>query len=588
MRKVFIDCGAHCGESILEAKKRFDDIEIISFEANSNLSRLLQDKFKDDDKISIENKAVWIEDSTLDFYISLDWSDGSSIYKEKISGGINENVKIQVPCFDLSSFIKNNFNEDDYIILKLDIEGAEYEVLNKIIEDGTYKIINEFHGEFHPNKVNLDNVKKIQHKIHSFFTENNVPFYEWEMVGNHEKAIDRKHWKDEFDIAEITFVIPARNNLEFLKVCYNSLKKLKGDHHILILDDASSDGTSEWLDSLNDEKLKCYKNSGPKRIGIVGMFDNGIAMAQTDIIMAFHADMVAAPNLDIEILKHLSRGKVVCATRLEPPIHPDHPSKVLIDLGSEVEDFDYNKFVNYCQNDYKSKVDGNITRGMFAPWCIYKDDFLKIGGHDNLFAPQSREDSDLFYRFYLNGYKLFQTWTGLVYHFTSRGSRFNKVSGGDTGVDSLEWQNTNYKNERNFFRKWGTDVLLQQYLEPIVYPNYDISIICKYCKKDILNYLEPLCDVIYQDCSDQDVYSYICDEQERTLYPLSDRIKKIQEYKYHQVSIYIDARKFDQNDYNYLRNLSAHITSNNLLGHYKVGNLIIIIDDIQDFQSKNK
>ena len=63
---------------------------------------------------------------------------------------------------------------------------------------------------------------------------------------------------------------------------------------------------------------------------------------------------------------------------------------------------------------------------MFAPWCMYKSDFLAVGGHDELFAPQSREDSDLFYRFYLNGYKLIQTWEGLVYLFTSRGSRFNK------------------------------------------------------------------------------------------------------------------------------------------------------------------
>ena len=32
MKKIFLDCGAHCGESILEAKKRYgNDIKIISF-----------------------------------------------------------------------------------------------------------------------------------------------------------------------------------------------------------------------------------------------------------------------------------------------------------------------------------------------------------------------------------------------------------------------------------------------------------------------------------------------------------------------------------------------------------------------------
>ena len=126
---------------------------------------------------------------------------------------------------------------------------------------------------------------------------------------------------------KITFVIPARNNLELLKVAYDSIKKLNTSHFILILDDASIDGTSEWIESLDDEFVLTYKNEGPERIGIVGMFDKGIEMAKTDIIMAFHADMVAAPDLDYQILKHLEKGKVVCATRAEPPIHPDGKEK---------------------------------------------------------------------------------------------------------------------------------------------------------------------------------------------------------------------------------------------------------------------
>ena len=41
MSKIFIDCGAHCGESILEAKSRYgNDIKIISFEANPNLAQV--------------------------------------------------------------------------------------------------------------------------------------------------------------------------------------------------------------------------------------------------------------------------------------------------------------------------------------------------------------------------------------------------------------------------------------------------------------------------------------------------------------------------------------------------------------------
>ena len=91
----------------------------------------------------------------------------------------------------------------------------------------------------------------------------------------------------------ITFVIPSRNNLDLLKLCYKSIKDLGNDHHVLVLNDASVDGTQEWLDSLEDDNLHVYTNPGPERVGIVGMFDKGIEMAPTDIIFAFHADMVA-------------------------------------------------------------------------------------------------------------------------------------------------------------------------------------------------------------------------------------------------------------------------------------------------------
>ena len=98
---------------------------------------------------------------------------------------------------------------------------------------------------------------------------------------------------------KITFVLPSRNNLEFLKLAYRSIKDLgielhhgvivtKELHDILILDDASTDGTREWIESLNDPNVITYYNPGPERIGIVGMFDKGIEMSKTDIIFAFH------------------------------------------------------------------------------------------------------------------------------------------------------------------------------------------------------------------------------------------------------------------------------------------------------------
>jgi hypothetical protein len=35
---------------------------------------------------------------------------------------------------------------------------------------------------------------------------------------------------------------------------------------------------------------------------------------------------------------------VVSATRIEPPLHPDGPEKILMDFGIEPEEFDEQKF----------------------------------------------------------------------------------------------------------------------------------------------------------------------------------------------------------------------------------------------------
>ena len=76
------------------------------------------------------------------------------------------------------------------------------------------------------------------------------------------------------------------------------------------------------------------------------------------------------------------------------------------EIHIEVEEFEYEKFANWVNNEYEPKHGKTETEGIFAPWCMYREDFLAIGGHDELFSPQSKEDSDLFNRFVLNGYEV--------------------------------------------------------------------------------------------------------------------------------------------------------------------------------------
>ena len=380
---------------------------------------------------------------------------------------------------------------------------------------------------------------------------------------------------------KITFVIPSRNNLEFLQLAYKSIRNLETKHEILVLNDASTDGTQEWINSLKDEDLITHHNPGPERIGIVGMFDKGIEMARTEIIFAFHSDMIAAPDLDKNILKHLKKGTVVTATRVEPPLHPEGPEKIVKNFGIEPEEFDQGEWDVWCETQLSNL---KITEGIFAPWCMYKEDFLAVGGHDELFAPQSKEDSDLFNRFSLKGYKFIQPWNALVYHFTSRGSRFNKHAGGAAGKDSPEWQYTTNKNGKNFVRKWGHYIKHDDYMKPIIFPKYDIGIILTNSTIHLLELLEPWCSTIYIDPSI--ITDYIKIEQPNTIINLHDRVKPSDNEKQNGILVEIDGKKFTQQDMNYIQQLPEILNDSTFLEEdmgcqFEIGNLFLTIINVK-------
>ena len=382
---------------------------------------------------------------------------------------------------------------------------------------------------------------------------------------------------------KITFVISSRNNLEFLQLAYESIRNLNTTHEILVLNDDSKDVTQEWINNQQDEDLIVYHNPGPERIGIVGMFDKGIEMSRTDIIMAFHSDMVACKDFDINILKHLEKGKVITGTRVEPPLHPDGPEKILRNFGIEVDEFNMEEWYeksNLLKNE-------RVTEGIFAPWCMYKEDFLAIGGHDELFAPQSKEDSDLFNRFHLKGYKFIQPWDALVYHFTSRGSRFNKHSGGAAGKNSDEWLQTTTKNGRNFIRKWGHFIKHTPLMKPIVPPKYNIGLIVKNCNDSLLHALEPWGDTLYIDEGNipSMIDNYITLESPNTDYDLYSRLRPYDNEKNCEILVEIDGKTFNEEDWKILMQLSEIIKDSGSIGKFQLNNIIVEIIQMNEYQN---
>jgi glycosyltransferase involved in cell wall biosynthesis len=346
----------------------------------------------------------------------------------------------------------------------------------------------------------------------------------------------------------------------------------------VILDDASNDGTWEWIKSLNKPYIKTYRNEGPDRVGHTVLYDIGISLAETPVVTILHSDMIVTQNYVGNMLKNLTPLSVVSATRIEPPLHPPGPEKYVKDFGMEPETFDNRAFQKFVyETEYV--MEGKTTNGIFAPWMLYKEDFAQIGGHDLLFAPMELEDSDIFNRFHLQQYELIQSRDAFVYHMTCRGSRFKdgieierEIPLPDGTIwykpkDSEEYTKLRQNKFREWWRKWHTDVLHDDLMMPIVPNRYTTSFVVHNCSSHLLGVLEPWCDDIYVDC---DFGSYIATESKESMFKISDKLHNIGEIMRNDIQIMFDGSKLtNENFTSFIKNIPFIIQQTDSIGSFE-------------------
>jgi len=170
VKKVFIDCGFYRGEgtSLFKKTKDFtEDFILYGFEATPP-----EELNINPEGITLNRKAVWTHDGILDFHIS-GRARGRCNGVFKNDRAKKEKV-LQVPCIDFGKWIMDNFDEDDFIVLKMDIEGAEFELLQSMIDDGSIKFINIAYIEFHHKRDPYGDIKAYLLKLDTFELRKNI------------------------------------------------------------------------------------------------------------------------------------------------------------------------------------------------------------------------------------------------------------------------------------------------------------------------------------------------------------------------------------------------------------------------------
>lgn len=164
MNKILIDCGFNVGKYTRKILLTESFDKIFAFEPNSTYLKKWQDIIlKDLPPVTLFNAAIHTYDGTIDFFDGRS-SQNSSIFNDK---GHLKGTKKTVNCVDFDKWFRETVTPQDHVHLKIDVEGAEYLVVPKMIESGSISMVNTLVVEWHwrkrrgsPDKVVHDQIQK--------------------------------------------------------------------------------------------------------------------------------------------------------------------------------------------------------------------------------------------------------------------------------------------------------------------------------------------------------------------------------------------------------------------------------------------
>lgn len=160
IRKVYIDCGTWTGDSVLEFLRYNPSYEVFAFECEPRLKQQLTTLSEQLGFIFFP-KAAWVHDNPIQLYQGIgDYTQSSSLAFNK-KKYIDKKHPIMIPAMNFPKWILDNFKKEDYIICKMNIEGAEYQLLSTMLKNGSIDYINKLYVAWHYGK--LEGMRKKEH-----------------------------------------------------------------------------------------------------------------------------------------------------------------------------------------------------------------------------------------------------------------------------------------------------------------------------------------------------------------------------------------------------------------------------------------
>lgn len=143
-RPRILDCGSNIGMSVLFFRHRFPNAVITAFEPHPIAFKTLRKNVEHNHlDVTLHQIAVAERSGTVDFYCNDDVSD--SLDMSLLPNRTEQSIEVQARC--LSDYV-----DDEIDLLKLDVEGAEEQVLRELADSGALGRIRSIACEYHHHR----------------------------------------------------------------------------------------------------------------------------------------------------------------------------------------------------------------------------------------------------------------------------------------------------------------------------------------------------------------------------------------------------------------------------------------------------
>ena len=244
-----------------------------------------------------------------------------------------------------------------------------------------------------------------------------------------------------------SIIILTYNNLEYTKSCIESIKKYtnKNTYEIIVIDNASTDDTINYLKEIKDIKVILNKEN----LGFPKGCNQGINFAdkENDILFLNNDTLVTTNWLD-NLKTCLYSDKKIGAVG---PVCNKNENRQGVDFKYETLD----EMQQKAKENNISNKDKWEEKVFLIGYCILikKEVIDKIKELDENYSPGYVEDNDLSLRIIKQGYKLMLCHDVFIHHYL--GTAFRK--------DLNKFYKVLYKNRDYFYNKWYKKCILPTY-----------------------------------------------------------------------------------------------------------------------------